>query len=339
MQEARDGTTAPRRGSTCMSPGGEAHPGRAQGMRLEFRIPISPNPGFYSQVRLFACSLARMEPPYSTARIQVSVGDHASPADVCAANAWADAYPVDWYVVPDAMYHRAPADPWVSGLGRYLQPSDADVVILCDADTCVVDRFDELLEQLDDDAPIVAGLQAHYPPFPDNDGTWRRLLDAAGAGDMVASIPYSMDVGSTRGHAPPYFNYGFVAMNAAAFARMALAMPGCLHRACELMPQNPMAAQVALTLGLFATGSRVLPLGHEYNCANDDLLLAHGLVDPGRVKVIHYLRANELDRRAFVADPEAFAAFIAVPHRNAINERLRRHLFALGDRLFDATPA
>jgi hypothetical protein len=336
---ARDETTTSPLWRDRMTPGGQANSGRAHGMKLEFRIPISPRAEFYSQVRLFACSLARMGPPYSDARIQVSVGDHASPAGVAAANAWSGAYPVDWYVVPDSMYPRAPADPWISGLGRYLQPSDADVVILCDADTCVVDRFDELLAHLADAAPTVAGLQAHYRPFPDSDDTWRRLLDAAGAGGMPISTPYSMDVASTHGLAPTYFNYGFVALNAAAFAHMALAMPGCLQRACELLPQNRMAAQVAMTLGLFATGSRVLPLGHEYNCANDDLLLEHGLVDPSRVKVIHYLRANEFDRHAFVADPAAFVAFTAVPGRNAINERLRRHVLALRDRLFDAAPA
>ena len=44
-------------------------------MKLEFRIPISPTPAFYAQVRLIALSLARLGGDYARAKIQVSVGD------------------------------------------------------------------------------------------------------------------------------------------------------------------------------------------------------------------------------------------------------------------------
>ena len=53
---------------------------------LEFRVPISPSAGFFASVRLIVLSLAWLGPPYSTARILVSVGDYADLADVRAKN-------------------------------------------------------------------------------------------------------------------------------------------------------------------------------------------------------------------------------------------------------------
>ena len=53
-------------------------------MKLEFRVPVSPAPRFYSQVRLLAQSLARLGGPYAAAKIQVSVGERPDPAEVAA---------------------------------------------------------------------------------------------------------------------------------------------------------------------------------------------------------------------------------------------------------------
>lgn len=302
-------------------------------MRLEFRPPISPKPEFYSQIRLLAQSLARLGPPYSTATIQVSVGERPHPDAVAAANHWATAFPVEWYVVPDAVYESAPHPAWVSGLGRYARASDADVVILCDADTCPVARFDELLAQLDRRPPTIAGLQAHYSPFRklDSETTWRRLLRDIGEPDATPKLRYSMDVGQVQGPCPPYFNYGFVAFNASAFRAIAPVMAHYLHTACDALPGNPFAAQVALTLALTAVRADVIQLGHEFNCANDDVLTSHGLVAIDDVRVIHYLRGDEFNRHEFLCNRDRFDDFIGSRKRNLITERLRRHVMAIPD--------
>lgn len=302
-------------------------------MRLEFRPPISPKPEFYSQIRLLAQSLARLGPPYSTAKIQVSVGERPAPEEVAADNAWAASYPVEWYVVPEAVYESAPAPPWASGLGRYACPSDADVIVLCDADICPVARFDELLGQLDRGRPAIAGLQAHYSPFRDLDSgaTWRRLLREIGEPDTSVAWRYSMDVDHSRGLCPPYFNYGFVAFNAAAFRTIAPVMARYLRTASDALPGNRFAAQIALTLALTAAGTEVVPLGHELNCANDDVLVNHDLVALDDVRVIHYLRGDEFNRHAFLCDRARFDDFIGAARRNAVSERLRRHVAGIPD--------
>lgn len=303
-------------------------------MKLEFRVPISPRPEFYAQVRLLVHSLARMGAPYREAIVQVSVGEQPAYADVLAANRWSEGLPVRWYVVPEDVHARIPGPWWASGFGRYACPSDADIVVLCDADICPVDRFDSLLAQLAGEAPRVAGLQAHFRPFEDSDTRWRALLEAIGHAGAPIAVPYSMDVAGTHGLAPPYFNYGFVAFNAAAFRAIASDMERCLGLACRLLPDNGFAAQIALTFAMLAAGAEAIQLGHEYNCANDPLLLQHRLADPERISIVHYLRGDDLDRHRFLVDHEKFHAFVSTPRTNAINERLRRHVVGLGGMLF-----
>lgn len=299
-------------------------------MKIEFRMPISPRPAFYAQVRLIALSLARLGGDYATARIQVCVGEQPPLAQVLEDNRWSQAYPVEWYIASDEVYARVPAPPWASGHGRYAQHSDADVVVLCDADICPVARFDELLARLQVATPTVAGLQAHYAPFRGgNNLAWRSLLRAIGCPDAPMQRSYSMDTEGRQGSAPAYFNYGFVAFNAAAFRAVAAQIDECLHIACRELPQNAFAAQIALALAIVKTGMDVVDLGHEHNCANDDALLAHAQVQPEDVRVIHYLRGDDLARHQFLCDRAAYDAFLARPRANAINERLRQHLLAL----------
>lgn len=300
-------------------------------MRIEFRPPISPRPAFYAQVRLIAQSLARLGGSYAEARIQVCVGERPSLAELQAHNRWAERYPVEWYVAPEEVYARVPAPPWASGHGRYARPSDADVVVLCDADICPIDHFDELLALLRDAPPTVAGLQAHSPPFADNEATWRSLFEAVDRPGWPLDRRYSIDIEGRQLPAPAYFNYGFVAFNAAAFRAVAAQIDECLQMACRMLPRNPFAAQVALALALARTGVGVVGLGHEHNCANDDRLLSHGLVRPEDVRVIHYLRGDDLARHEFLCDRALFDAFLGAPRANPINERLRRHLLALPD--------
>ncbi|QSX77452.1 hypothetical protein [Agrilutibacter solisilvae] len=300
-------------------------------MKLEFRIPISPKPAFYAQVRLIAQSLASLGSAYAQARIQVSVGDRASLAEVHAHNAWAQAFPVDWYVVPDELHARMTAPEWASGHGRYACPSDADIVVLCDADTCPVAPFDDLLTLLHGAPPAVAGLQAHSPPFANNEETWLGLLRAIDRPGLPLDRRYSIDVDGRQLASPAYFNYGFVAFNAAAFTAVSARIDECLDLACRMLPRNRFAAQVALTLAMAETGVDVVELGHEYNCANDDRLLAHAWVQPEDVRVIHYLRGDDLARHEFLCNRALFDAFVGAPRQNAINERLRIHLLTLPD--------
>lgn len=307
-------------------------------MTLEFRIPVSPTAGFFSELRLFAVSLAGLGAPYSSARILVSVGDYANLAQVRNDNEWATRFPIEWQVVPHNIFREL----GYIGTGnhRYCEPAAADVVILCDADTCPVARFDDLLAMLSGE-PKVAGLQAHFAPFAggaaENEAKWMTLLASAGFARQPLTQRYSMDPTGAMGRAPPYFNYGFVAFNREAFEAVSSLAFGYVRQTMTVLGDRlhhiRFSDQVALTIAIMAAGVSTLPLSHAYNCANDDLVFTTGLASEDEIKFIHYLRGDEFDRRTFLVDPIAFREFLSVPKRNRVSERLRRHVASVAAEL------
>jgi hypothetical protein len=305
--------------------------------RLEVRIPISPFPWFFSNVKLAALSLARLGEPYSSAKVVVSVGDHADLGRTRDANRWAEDLPVVWRMVP-----REVCDldglAFAPGGDRYASGPEAEVVLLSDADSCLVARIDELLEALAGDRPRLAGMAAHHPPFalgPEgNESTWRRILEAFGVAERPLRQSYSVAAPEAAGRCPAgYFNNGFVAFNAAAFEEVRTLANPCTRRLRPMLAEgghDPFyAAQIGLAVAVAKADVEVLALGPEYNCPNSDEMRAHGLGSLADVRVIHYLRKGEFDRHEFLVDREAFRAFRDGPLGSEVNELFRRHVTSL----------
>ena len=301
---------------------------------VEVRIPISPTDHFYSNVRLAALSLRRLGRPYSEATIQVHVGDGAVLAAVLERNSWAKLFPVRWIIVP-------PDRRWYLGTAndRFSMPCEADIVICADADTCIVSRIDDLFERLAHPEPSIAGLQAHYPPWPqrgvENDEEWRRIFAHADVPCPELEYSYSMDPTGTMGKAPHYLNFGFVAFNRAGFKAVRPRVEHHSLRVAPVLPRPVFQCQVGLTLALIEAGLRVVHLPHAFNCANDDDVGAEWMRDDSLIRVIHYLRRHEFDRATFLADRTEYEKFLQQQKKNAIGERLRNHIISLGDAFYE----
>jgi hypothetical protein len=303
---------------------------------LELRLSISPAPSFYSTVRLAALSLRRLGPPYDSARMLVSVGDCTDLDTIRAANAWSDDFPVEWRSVPHELFrdHSYLA----THNDRYLPPPEADVIVMCDSDVCLVDRIDELVERVGQPGRrAIAGLQAHFAPFQlggaGNEAEWRRIFASAGLGKPQLTRRYSGDPADLMGRVCAYFNYGFVAFSRAAFTAVAPQQASFSHLTRALMNDSFFLTQASLSLLIVAAGLEVEPLTFAYNCSNDDLPFSAAeefrihCVD--EIRVIHYLRDDQLDRRGFLIDPDAYQTFLSAPNLNAVNRRLRDHIVAL----------
>jgi hypothetical protein len=89
------------------------------------------------------------------------------------------------------------------------------------------------------------------------------------------------------------------------------------------------ANQVAMSLAIAHRGLEVVPLGLEYNCPNEDKVLAHGVPSEKDVRAMHFLRQDEIDRHHFLTDPAAFARFAEAPLQSRMNRHLRRHILSL----------
>jgi hypothetical protein len=301
---------------------------------FEFRVPILPRASFFSNVKLAALSLAKLGGPYAAAPLKVSIGEYAEKAALLAANPWSANYPVVWRPPPEEMW---PGEV-TSGIDRYAYGAESDVVILMDADACLIRPIDDLLSRLvNARRPTVAGVTAHFPPFKDwstSEAQWRTLLALDGRPNACLDFIYSMASPEAAGHCPPYFNYGLVAFNAEAFERVRPLIPAYAEWMIEHLERTGamfFSGQIALTLGILEADLDVISLPPYYNCTNSDEMLAYGLDKLTDVRVLHYLRTEEFDRHAFLCDSKAFDTFRTKNFASPVVRLFQRHVLSLPD--------
>jgi len=305
---------------------------------FEFRIPIAPTPAFYSNIRLAAMSLARLGEPYKSAPIIVSVGYNADLGVVRDVNSWAVDYPIVWYAPPSELWDQGGFEEGRFG-HRFPEDVDSEVVIHCDADTCIVGRFDDLLRDLGRPGPRLAACMAHGSPFggspEENETRWRNLFRSAHLAPPSLGCTYSMMSREEAGGSPPYFNAGFVAFNRDAWRRILPAVDLLTPFARNFlrpMGRAQFSIQAALSLALARCAEvEVRHLGLEYNCPNDDAAFDHGVRSEDDIRVIHFLRKDEFDRHRFLSEPAMFDTFLKADLKGRVNRRLRDHILSLPD--------
>lgn len=294
--------------------------------QIEFRIPISPTAEFYERIHLFCAALRRVEG--EQAAVTVVVGDHADLSEVRRDNRWSANYHVQWHRVPDEIF--AAYSYYGTADFRYLLPeSAADVVVLADADTLLVQSVSEDLLWMVSDEPCIAGHMAHGPAwFEPVNGSEPRPPDLWPFLFRNFSIPwpeklyrYSMDLDSSLPPVPAYYNLGFIALNQAAlrlFREHILAVQDRLRT----MIDSYMRCQIAVTLISYMHGIQHRNLPAIFNAANDPLHTRHNRVEPEQIKLLHYLRNDEIDRHSFLTEKRS--EFFNAHFRNPLNQLLQR---------------
>lgn len=298
--------------------------------KLEFRIPISPTESFFAQVRFFETALRRLGGAYESARLVVVVGDKCDLEEVRKRNFWSAGRNVVWLKVPDETFDRyglhGTAD-W-----RFMvDPDAADIIILSDADTVLVRDIDPLFPLLSAEHAVIAGHMAHLPPpyllkselhQVTQPELWHLLFSDFGVAFPEALYPYSMDVDRSLPLAPAYFNLGFVGLNQAALAIFRRDIFDVEDRIMSMV-DTFMRCQIACTLIAYRERMHIERLSAAYNCPNDDIHFRHNDLTPKAIRVIHYLRTNEIDRtRIFL--PANFPQFLTSQLHNPVNVELQQ---------------
>ena len=112
--------------------------------------------------------------------------------------------------------------------------------------------------------------------------------------------------------APPYFNYGFVAIPAGFLPAIRDRYWDASRAAEELSPGSMYRSQVALTMAIEAAGLPHRTVAMRYNFANDTSLEALYVDELRQARVVHLLRRNHLfDKQAVFADLDALRGFAA----------------------------
>jgi len=279
-------------------------------MKIDFLIAGSPTDAFFSQIAFFRLCLNHLGGDYKHARLVATFGDHTE-----------ESIPERWqpyFENIDVVWaHPIGADNPMYKAQHYcrfeVMRSDADIVIICDADTALIRPFPELIEQCKH-KPSIFGVIAHYHfPWPERgkmpETDWSELSQNITGKKIVLEHAYTLKPLGSPLDSPFYINYGFLAGTPSLLKRVYDRDIELQSKVAEYLGEywGPQVS-LALTLADLNLPRKALPM--RYNFPNDrkaDELYPEELQN---AILIHYLRNNVFDRHKVFASQSGFQEFI-----------------------------
>jgi hypothetical protein len=300
---------------------------------IEFRIPISPNEAFFSQLRLFNYALRRLgSSPYRDARILIVVGDRCDIDEVRDKNRWSEDFNVVWERLPDEIWDEFGM--WGTANWRLNIPvGEADIIILSDADTVLLRDIDPLLSDFPATEAAIRGHMAYRPPpslqgtlAPDarSSGFWPWLFEVFRIPWPATTYSYSIDPSKQWAAAPAYFNLGFIALNPKAMSFFDAEIAD-ITRWVNKLTGSWMRCQIAMTIIAYRARMNIATLSAAYNAGNEIAHLALNDLTASDIRVLHYLQSDEIDRSTLLL-PTLIDEFLARPLLNPANLALQNLL-------------
>jgi hypothetical protein len=240
---------------------------------------------------------------------------------------------------------------WVDERAKCLQlyqlaSPTADLSIICDADTILVNPLPDDFLQDAVRRPAISAVLAHYPPpITNRDGTSNRqvtsveeLWDALGSRLLGRPLerPYRytlLDDDSAR--APFYVNHGFIAAPAKLMRQMGSLVGAMLNEVTGIV-DNDFCYQIAVACAVEGGHLPHESLPIRFNFPNDPLCDQRYAEELARVVVVHYLRTELFDRHKILADARDFEAFMTAA-LDGSNRTFRDHVRHLTDGVFPFT--
>lgn len=283
----------------------------------EVHVPISPTPGFFTRVRLLTATLRRFGGALAGSPVVVTVSRDCEPYDLAAALPWSAGLGIEWRWVDAATW--AARGIYGTALHRLTADFAAPFVLMLDADTIVTGPLDELLELGEHDA--IGGVIAHIAPevaFRDGfhrsgPSFWDELHLSAGLIPPVLACEHTgwgrLDHDPDRRYCPAYFNLGVLAASAETMRRLG----GVVFEemdAVDRFVDSHYRCQLAVTLAIARAGAAWSDLPVRWNFPNDAHFGAAYPEDAADVRVLHYLRDDEIRRETDTGSPEGLAALL-----------------------------
>jgi hypothetical protein len=283
--------------------------------KVEFRTAISPSEQFVWQLRFLLESIRSFGGSLAAeADVVVVVGEDVPPFDLAEKYPWLNEYPVKFVWVDQERFQKQ----WIyaSGLHRMEIKTDADVVILLDADTFVVGDLDSAILRSFSEH-VFLGMIAHFTPFqgpelfaiPEQE-LWQNVFEIAGLPPIQRWTNYSFwgmyNSNPDCKICPSYFNFGVLITPRTYVDAIGSTMENDLSYARQGV-DNRFDFQVALTISLarHEIPWDHLPVNYNFPLHSDEEKIRAMVPDregknaPQDVCIFHYLGDGEINRLDF----------------------------------------
>ena len=286
-------------------------PRAVRDLRLAYLIPATPTDGFYAQAAMFRIGLDALGSPYKEARVILAIG---AKEGATVPPRWRGALQrVDVSFVretPDASFRGQVAGRWS------MVPPDVDVVVLGNADTLAIARYDELIERVHAQQ-IVAGSIVHsslqFPNGISTEAGWKQLARRALERDIQLDHRTTLpDAQGKTSPTPYYVNGGAVFIGAALFERLRPVYLKIEPEVAGLIADPRFSHQASLALAIHATDAPRIAMGLRYNFPNDPRADELYPEDAADIRTLHFLRTAEFDRQKIFTDPDSFEKFLGL---------------------------
>jgi len=283
-------------------------------MKIDVIIPGSPTDAFYAQMAFFRKSLDNLGDLYKSARLLCVFGDEEIKA---LPSRW-----VPFFENIDVIW----ADPeefrqenvYAQGLLRFdVAAPDADLAILCDADTVFIRPIPELLDQAVAN-PAIRGCITHAPPtYIRTPEDWlfvyQRLINKEPNLEFRHTLIHP-DLGNNHisRPCPFYINNGVIFGPPDMLRQLGQRMRSLRHAYLQLHDDIFFCGQISNALAIHDLGLPHEEIPMRYNYPNDPHADQLYPDEMNHMAICHYLRKTVFDRWEIFTHKEAFENFMSL---------------------------
>ena len=243
---------------------------------LEVHVPISPTPFFFNMLQCLVLSLRKYGGAYNDAPVVVTIGDSTIVTDLDQEYVWLETQGVEIRWIDTELFAR---ESWfATGIERYNYDSDADVMLILDADILICKPLDDLVSTAFQTQSFSAMI-AHFSPFgadhPQENELWDKLFSSVGLNTPEKKVNYSAYPGNRNDYlAPNCFNFGVQCASTKIMNKIGSVFYDVLKAVDPILldavpDRNIFRCQIALAIVLEKLGINVNHLSPRYNFPTD----------------------------------------------------------------------
>ena len=283
---------------------------------IEVRIPISANQKYMNMLKYLVYSLYENGGDLvKSANFIISVSRDESYRDLYQEFSWTKSFPIKFRWIDEALFKKFEYSG--TALDRYRIKSNADIVIMCDADILISGDLDEIIMKSYREQKQL-GFIAHVSPFNSHlektsKELWEEIYKKLNQESPILDKEHTgwgfMSKNKNHRYCPNYFNYGFIISPRKFIDKMNKSYEKDLETTIKVF-DTCFRSQITRTVicDKYKIPTGTLSLNYNYPLHVDENEFRKINFDskgenlPEDIKVFHYLGAGEFNKEDFKND-------------------------------------